>query len=165
MRVRAKRTVKHTVLALCLGLLSVFAVVSCDKLQRLRLDELVEVAEVLKEDSSWWCLRGTTWKLVGIVDVQTSDTTELEPKNCDHCYWFEFYTDSTARGRSASNSLWVSLRPNVRMGLATEVGEAGDGELFHIIIRTIITYGISENELKFYYNDFKNYLLFKKIGG
>ena len=35
-------------------------------------------------------LRGTHWKLTGVVDVQTGNLTELEPKECESCYRLNF---------------------------------------------------------------------------
>ena len=45
MRDRVKRTVKYTILSLCLGLVSLFATTSCDKLRNLRVDEINEVCQ------------------------------------------------------------------------------------------------------------------------
>ena len=56
-------------------------------------------------------LKGTKWKLAGIVDTETGDLKELEPKDCDECYTFTFDTDSTAIGWITSNDLIVNLRP------------------------------------------------------
>jgi hypothetical protein len=47
-------------------------------------------------------LKGTKWKLAGIVDA-TGKLTELEPKDCEQCYTLEFDTDSTAWLQSVSN--------------------------------------------------------------
>ena len=110
-------------------------------------------------------LVGTEWKLLGIVDVQTGDLTVLEPKECAECYSFTFNTDSTASGWSTSNYLIVELKPIVRIIILTDAGEYGDGYLFQSAIATIISYELNVNELKFYYNENKNYLKFKKIGG
>jgi len=57
MKNRAKRNVKHTVLALCLGLVSVFATTSCDKLQRLRVPELIEAIKNYEEPC--YCIMDT----------------------------------------------------------------------------------------------------------
>ena len=49
MRNRAKKTVKHTVLGLCLGLVSVFAINSCDKLRNLRVDEFADAIKRVED--------------------------------------------------------------------------------------------------------------------
>jgi len=114
-------------------------------------------------------LQGTKWKLIGIVDTQTDILKELEPKDCEECYSFTFDTDSTATGKSTSNILGVTLKPLVRIFLMTEAGGTDfyleDAILFRNAIETIISYERNKNELKFYYNDGKNYLKLKKIGG
>jgi len=58
MKKLSRKTVKHTVLALCLGLISVLATTSCDKLQRLRVDELIEVISNLPCDCIMDTLKG-----------------------------------------------------------------------------------------------------------
>ena len=114
-------------------------------------------------------LQGTKWKLEGIVDTQTGILTELEPNDCDECYSFTFNTDSTATGRSTSNELGVKLKPVVRIFLMTYALGTDfyleDAILFCNAIDTIISYELSGNYLKFYYNNGENYLKFKKIGG
>jgi len=109
-------------------------------------------------------LQGTKWKLAGIVEVQTGEMKELEPKKCSECYTFTFDTDSTAVGQTVSNDLFVWLRPVLSVASYSKAGELGDGYLFLNIIKTIISYELNKNELKFYYDDGKNYLLFKQIG-
>jgi len=94
---------------------------------------------------------------------------ELEPKDCEECYSFTFDTDSTATGWSTSNILGVNLRPMVRIFLMTDALGTDfyleDAILFCNAIEAIVSYELSINGLKFYYNDGKNYLKFKKIGG
>ena len=48
-------------------------------------------------------LRGTRWKLNGIVETQTGVLKELEPKDCDECYTFAFRGENIA----ISRSIWV----------------------------------------------------------
>jgi len=114
-------------------------------------------------------LINTKWKLLGIVDTQTSVLTELEPNNCAECYSFTFDTDSTAVGWSTSNILMVQLRPILRVFLATYALGTDfyleDAILFCNVINTITSYELNGNELNFYYNENKNYLKFIKIGG
>jgi len=58
MRDKVKKTVKHTVLALCIVLVSVFVISSCDKLQRLRIDELAEAIKNMPCDCIMDTLKG-----------------------------------------------------------------------------------------------------------
>ena len=110
-------------------------------------------------------LQETKWKLIGIVDTQTGILQELEPKDCDECYTFTFDTDSTASGWSTSNELMVRLRPVLQVFIASKALGTDfyleDAILFRNTIETIISYELNKDELKFYYNDHKNYLLFK----
>ena len=43
-------------------------------------------------------LKGTKWKLAGIMDTQTNVLTELEPKDCAECYTLTFISDTEAEG-------------------------------------------------------------------
>jgi len=110
-------------------------------------------------------LQGTKWKLMGIVDTQTDILKELEPKDCDECYSFTFDTDSTAIGWITSNDLFVWLRPVVSIATFSKALGSDfyieDAILFRNVIKTITSYELNKNELKFFYNDNKNYLLFK----
>ena len=124
-----------------------------------------EFSDCLLCDSSN-SLSGTKWKLADIIDAQTGVLRELEPKDCEKCYSFTFDTDSTAAGWSTSNVLLVSLKPKVRIFIATDALGTDfyldDAILFHNVIGSIITCELNKNELKFYYNDNNNYLLFKQ---
>ncbi|MCL1936775.1 MAG: InlB B-repeat-containing protein [Candidatus Azobacteroides sp.] len=50
-------------------------------------------------------LQGTKWKLMGIVDAQTSEIKILEPKDCEKRYTLAFDTDSTFSTFSSVNEL------------------------------------------------------------
>ena len=151
---------KSTGVVLCMMIIVLFFAFGCEKLRNLRVDELIEVL------NSSCHLQDTKWKLVGIVDTQTDSLKELEPKDCEECYSFTFYTDSTATGWSTSNILGVILRPTVRIFIMTYALGTDfyleDAILFRNTIETITSYELSKNKLKFYFNDRKNYLLFEK---
>ena len=49
-------------------------------------------------------LRGTDWKLAGMVEAQTGDLKELEPKDCDECYMLQFFGDSIC----SVQSIWAA---------------------------------------------------------
>jgi hypothetical protein len=125
-----------------------------------------------KEDENCSCgessvpiaLKGTMWMFAGIMDVETCKLRELEPQNCDHCYTLTFDTDSTAKGKSVMNEIRLQLLPKIVMGTSTKIddSENGDVQLFYDAMETIASCTITENELKFCYNDGKNYLLFRK---
>jgi hypothetical protein len=110
-------------------------------------------------------LKGTKWKLTGIVDVQTGVLKELEPKDCERCYTLEFKTDSVAYGYSVLNETCLTLSSKPIMGCMTEIGDShiGDAQLFYDVIQILDSCTITKNELKFFYNEKKKYLLYKLV--
>ena len=105
-------------------------------------------------------LTGTRWELAGIVDAKTGIITPLAPKDC---YWFTFISETKAQGRSVINVMEVYLTDPPIIGIVTEVGDDqnGDAVLFYSIIRTIESYTWKKNELKFFFNNKQQYLLYK----
>jgi uncharacterized repeat protein (TIGR02543 family) len=125
-------------------------------------------------------LQGTKWKLIGIVDVQSGNLTELEPKDCDECFTLIFDTDDTFSGRTVNNIMWgeYEIDYNRHTLRATDfaVSEAldtRDGELYSQILggyffRKIQSFTVRDTHpriLHLYYNNGENYLKYKKIGG
>ena len=55
-------------------------------------------------------LKGTKWKLAGIVDTRTGDLKVLEPKDCEECYTLMFDTDFTAIILSVNMILKIDLQ-------------------------------------------------------
>ncbi|MDR1372242.1 MAG: hypothetical protein LBJ17_03830 [Dysgonamonadaceae bacterium] len=110
-------------------------------------------------------LADTQWKLSGIFDVQNNSLKVLNPTDCEECYTINFDTDSTATGKSSSNLVLVDLFGKGKLiGIATEMGETGDGYLFCDAIGLVTSYSCNENELKFFYteNGKEYYLLYVK---
>ena len=115
-------------------------------------------------------LQGTEWKLIGIVDVEVDNLTELEPKDCEKCYTLTFDTDSTFLTFSSVNELgggYIADYENYSFQIiyfgGTKIGEIGDGELYVKPFEnmTLQSFSLTENELRLYYNNKKKYLLFK----
>ncbi|MDR0581707.1 MAG: hypothetical protein LBG31_01970 [Prevotellaceae bacterium] len=107
-------------------------------------------------------LEGTQWKLAGIMDVETCNLKELEPKDCERCYTLVFNTDSTAWGRSSANRVDVDLTVVPPFGtpiISSEISD--DGYKFYSATEFVTEYAVTNNELKFFYNGKKNYLLYK----
>jgi len=75
-----------------------------------------------------------------------------------------FDTDSTAHGRSVMNELEYFLCYPPYYG-GTKIGddENGNCRLYYEAWRTTAHYEIEENDLKIFYNDNKNYMLFKLL--
>ena len=136
-------------------------------------------------------LMGTKWKLVGIVDVETNEIRVLEPKDCEECYTIEFrrvpFTVEVELdvfeqieldgliGRTVIHSWNYSYEVDYILSsirfiygirfLALDSPE--DAQFYDRIIqreftRNGLTFEFNETELKLYYNDGKNYLLYEK---
>ena len=127
-------------------------------------------------------IEGITWKLVGLVDAQSGNLTELEPKDCERCYTLIFYSDSTFLGRSASNLIgglgegrckidYETSALHIIFYIVSEGGERGDGELYRKILREnfwdkIQPFTVTNTQpriLRLHYNDKSNYLEYKEI--
>jgi hypothetical protein len=115
-------------------------------------------------------LESTKWKLASIVDTETGTLKELEPKDCEECYVLTFDTDSSFLTFSSTNELgggyiadYETYSFQVTCFGGTKVGEIGDGQLYARLFGEglIQSFSVSKNELRLYYNDNKNYLLFK----
>ena len=54
-------------------------------------------------------LKGTRWKLVGIVNVHSGEWRELEPKHCEECYTITFDKDYSGTAYSIQRTYMVDL--------------------------------------------------------
>jgi hypothetical protein len=112
-------------------------------------------------------LKGSQWKLSGYVDAQTGEMIAAEPVDCERCYTFTFDTDYSGFGYSIMNYMFYLAYPVTVISVMTLAGDddIGNAKLFYDTIkkvqRTERIYG--EDEMKFYYNDGKNYLLYKRV--
>ena len=146
---------------------------------------MIALTTVAENDLS---LKNTKWKLVGIVDNETSVLTELKPTDCKECYTLVFDVDSVYNdvtrfngkiyveqgwykiftGKSTSNFISCLYRADYKgytfqiynIG-GTEICEVLDGDLYRIILYDVQSFALRENELKLYYNGKTKYLLFK----
>jgi hypothetical protein len=108
-------------------------------------------------------LEGTRWKLSGVVDVETGILRELEPKDCAECYTLEFDTDHTAVGRGVDLPTGIDLF-DLRKYMNVDLPEANqDANYFRGKMISIESFTMTSEEMKLFYNDKKNYLLFKLI--
>jgi hypothetical protein len=117
-------------------------------------------------------LKGTKWKLAGIVDVETGDLKVLEPKDCEKCFTLAFDTDSTFLTYSSFNELggnyvvdYVKHSFQITCFGGTKAGEFGEGELYvkPFWNRTVQSFSYKERELRLYYDENRNYLLYNRI--
>jgi hypothetical protein len=128
----------------------------------------LEIEELEPGELDTWKLahlEGTKWKLVGIVDVKTGVLTELDPKDCERCYTLVFESDSIALGYSVANRMYLCLSPKLIIGVATEIYDSmnGDVQLLYDAMETMGSYTIRNNEMKLFYNNKRNYLLYKSV--
>jgi len=143
-------------------------------------------------------LRGTKWKLVGIVDVKTGDLRVLQATNHERTFTLAFdnprvlngaYVDmdffegvkfdctqdglgslstiSSANVYAACYEINYERRTfrTIRFG-GTRRGYGDDGFLYPnalVDMRDGTRFCLQDNQLRLYYNDNKNYLLFKQI--
>lgn len=108
-------------------------------------------------------LKGTSWKLLGFFDVEKNTLIEAEPKNCEDCYTLYFDTDSTASGKSILNDIVLNIN-TLRVGMTYIYETDGDGDLYTDILgEQIESYSYEKDKLKFYYNNKKNYLLYRAL--
>ena len=141
--------------------------------KKIKDESLFELNVTYKEPIT--TLQGTTWKGIGFVDVETGTLEEFEPK-WDECYTVSFYSDTAFSGETATNTiLWATYEIDYKTGgfyitncIMTLKGEIGHGSKYvHILpkIRTFIVKDTNPRTLHLYYNDGKNYLKYKEIGG
>lgn len=161
---------RSTVGILCMVMIGLcLSVVGCDKLRNGVGNDVQSTEENMIAQNPC-CLKGTHWKLVGIVNAQIGDTTELEPKDCAECYTLIFDTDSTF----ITNSTVIGLHGNYRVDCSTHSfqitefggdkrGEVGGGASYSNPFwnRSIQFFFLQEDVLMLYYNDNQNYLQFE----
>jgi hypothetical protein len=137
-------------------------------------------------------LEGTKWKFVGFIDVQTGILEEVVPRrgqfdiktgiltdgdpiDCEKCYTLSFTSDTTAQGWSMLNEIYVKFFDPIRRSSTnisfskkpvrggTEIGESPGPTLYTNALIDLTAYIYYNNELKLFYNNNKNYLLFKLV--
>ncbi|MDR2970179.1 MAG: hypothetical protein LBV32_11350 [Tannerellaceae bacterium] len=105
-------------------------------------------------------LRGTKWKLEGIVD-ETGALKVLEPKDCEECFTLTFFTDYMATVRSIDHNTFTfglqNLNPDIGMNydLWLELYDKDgkyyiNGDDFRRSIITTKSYAATHNELTLY---------------
>ncbi|MDR2148731.1 MAG: hypothetical protein LBE91_20005 [Tannerella sp.] len=140
------------------------------------LEELINVEDSTRIENSTdvqdslppTFLAGTQWKYVGIVNIETGDTTELKPKDCEYCYTLTFETDYTANAYSISGTIAGSPKldltpeslnrnPDVRfVALSIIEKYEKDGKYYEVnafrhLFFHIESFTVTKDELKFFY--------------
>ncbi len=107
-------------------------------------------------------LKGSTWQLTGYVNAFTGETVKATPEG-DGYYTFTFDTDNTAIGGTIINSIAISLsRPYIHVLTKIDDSINGNAHLFYEAIESIEFYDLDGDQLKFFYDNKKQYLLFEK---
>jgi hypothetical protein len=118
-------------------------------------------------------LKGTAWKLVGIVDSKTGVLIELEPKHCVECYTLTFETDRIFHVRGVDRTFKMDL-DNLNLEVTADL-QYGiyDGNLyrdnddFRRAVASAKSYSVTREELRllgpYYLGEITFYSLFKRI--
>ncbi|MDR0559846.1 MAG: META domain-containing protein [Prevotellaceae bacterium] len=113
-------------------------------------------------------LKGTSWKLIGFMDVEPGKLRKAEPEDCQRCYTITFDTDTTFSGLASSNLMhgyykidYQTTYMQIVCGTTTEVIPYFDEEIFVETMNLVLSFSLQNDELRLYYKDKKNYLLFK----
>ena len=130
-------------------------------------------------------LTGTKWKLEGIVDVRTNVLRELEPKDCEDCFTIMFedgpfsnmYSGSPFHGRVHVNTIGGNYKTDCESAVFVFTIIAGSQGMEYTLeaflyryetLQKIQSFRIEDTyprRLRLYYNDGKEYLKYKEIGG
>jgi hypothetical protein len=99
------------------------------------------------------------------VDNKTGKVTVAEPTDCEKCYTIKFTDKEKGIAISIINENYFNLsQEQIFLGATYAYdSEIGNVRLFYNAIGTVDSYKLGKNELKFFYNDKKNYLLYKLI--
>jgi hypothetical protein len=137
-------------------------------------------------------LHGTKWKLEGFVDVQTGELEKVvptkgsaiinsdgklelidgEPIDCAECYTLMFIADSITQGIPFDivffdpiqiTSINISFSKTPSGALFTFDGVPPTLRRYREASRCLTSYICYNNELKLFYNNDKNYLLYKLV--
>jgi hypothetical protein len=116
------------------------------------IEDAIEVENTIPQIS----LKGSTWKLAGIVDIKTGTVKKLEPSNCESCYILTFDTDSIFTAISLWQRFKVDLRIWNPIGHEVLVCEAYDqdgkdycdSDDFVRAINAIESYTVTSDELR-----------------
>jgi len=100
--------------------------------------------------------------------LSNSSFEKANPSDCENCYIFTLSDDGKITGRTSTNTIFGEFqieKQNIKIinfG-GTEINELGNGQKYIETMSLIEEYEIANNELKLYYNQNQNYLLFKLL--
>lgn len=104
-------------------------------------------------------LNGTSWKLEGYVNTESGELTLPKFADCKDCNIITFDSDSTAKGITLFNHIWVNLNSKPLIGIATLV----DPEDENLSQNASATKSYSVNNKELTINGEKNHIVFKRV--
>jgi len=153
---------KSTVATLCI----VCAVLFCCSCQNKNEDD--PSYQIVYADGNKISLKGTKWKLAGIVDTQTGTIKVLKPESCAGCYTLKFNTNTSAIAHSINMTVKLgSGKDEIQNYFLLEERYEKDGQCyfdsstFRDAIANANSVKVSRNELRIFYRERYCYLWFK----
>lgn len=112
-----------------------------------------------------------TWKCIGFGTTDNNKIKEIEPKDCAECYTITFKEDGKFNGHSSTNEVFGKYNYNLSTHNfaflswgGTKINELIDGPLYVESMSKVTNFNFSkEGELLLYYNNKKEFLIFKSI--
>ena len=114
-------------------------------------------------------LKGTNWKLVGIVNGETEILTELEPKDCEQCYTFEFdkFREYGLSGKEVCNFFeatydidYTTNSIHILEYMHSQAGCLIDERPYFKYLDRVFCFSVQEDKLKLYFDE-NNFLFYK----
>ena len=157
-----------------------FAVISCDNSASDEIDDDENGVEQCDNTKPFTALKGTRWRLVGIVNPSAlvSVIRELQPTHCVECYTLTFETDRIAFVRGIGNFLKIDLdylnHSPVTTGMNFCEKYAGNcyygGYGFKLDLWSARSYSVTDEELRIFNyiennpaEGIRQYSLFKRV--
>jgi hypothetical protein len=106
-----------------------------------------------------------TWQLAGYVDVKTGEFTEEETSQWSKDYnILRIKKDGSGKIHVILNWLEVDLinKPFARQSTMADDSMEGHLTIFYNALHTVSSFEVRGNKLKLYYNEKRNYLLYKR---
>lgn len=147
----------------------ILSLTSCDD-----SDDISVICDVCDDapiiDDEEISLVGTSWKLVGVVDVTTETLNNIVPDEveCEGCYTLTFHTDTTfsnysamSRGTGNYSANYLSQTIFITNYTIDLFHESGYGNSWMAVFSDLENFLFREDELRLCYNENRSCLLFR----
>ena len=108
------------------------------------------------------------WKLSGFVRTADGVVQEVQSGNCGRCYSMQMLSNGVIAGRTSANEIhgnfevWGDqIRIDRFFAVQPTRDEPTDGKRYIATMPEVTRYEVKDGQLKLYYNDDENYLLFR----